>query len=133
VNKENIDWGEYSRIDQGELAVALSLSQVNGEIFAKVTFKNISARALNLFTFNISSRFKVYLSDKEFRYNGPMASIAPSKRWYTEVSPGESFEETVNLSQSYDLPKPVKGKLKVLFNNPGGGDADKSATSEQQF
>lgn len=133
VNEENIDWGEYSRIDQGELDIALSLSQVNSEIFAKVTFKNISDRTLNLFTFNIDSRFKVYLNDTEFNFNGPMASIAPSKRWYTEVPSGESFVETVSLSKSYDLPKAVKGKLSVVFNNPGGGDADKSATAEQQF
>lgn len=26
VNEEKIDWGEYSRIDQGELTVALSLN-----------------------------------------------------------------------------------------------------------
>ena len=133
MNEEKIDWAEYSRIDMGELDIALSLSQENGDILAKVIFKNISSRTLNLFTFNISSRFKVYLDDKEFNYNGPMASIAPSKRWYTALSPGKSFEETVNLSSSHDLPKSAKGKFRVLFNNPGGGDADKSAAAEQQF
>ena len=100
VNEEKIDWAEYSRIDQGELAVALSLSKVNSEIFAKVTFKNISPRTLNLFIFNISSRFNIYLDDSEFYFNGPMVSIAPSKRWYTAVPSGESFVETINLSKS---------------------------------
>ena len=133
MTQENIDWAEYGRINQGELAIALSLLQEADAVYAIVAFKNISKRSINLFTFNIKSRFKVYLDGSELQYNGPMASIAPSKRWYSELKPGDVFEEKVNLSEHYSVSSQLKGKLKVLLHNPGSGDVNQEASIEQDL
>lgn len=133
MNDEIIDWAEYSRINQGELDTSLMLLQKTSGLFALVSIKNVSTRTINLFTFNMVSRFRIYLDNKEFQYNGPLASIAPSKRWYSEVLAGETYSQSIDLNEFYDLPETIKGRLRVEFNNPGGGDANIGAVAEQDF
>lgn len=114
ATEEPMDWGEYGRVEPGELSVKLEVEESSAadtkKIPITIALRNDSTRVLHVFKVRTgedgelhNNIFTVTQNGTDIDYAGKMVKIAFSKSWFVDLASGETFSNTINLLEFYPM------------------------------